>query len=372
MTCNPKWREITQALLPGQTAFDRPDLLTRVFKLKLDMLLDELYKDGIFGKVIANLHVIEFQKRGLPHAHILIILDQTDRPLSADAVDEIVRAELPHAPAPDAPAEEHAEYNALVKLVVEQMTHNDCTCEAHPTCMYDANNKRRDACKAHFPKEFHAETTFNEMKIYPQYRRRAPEDGGATYTTAKGRVIDNRWITPCARPAAPPVPPACRARFVHAAYRRPPAPRPTPRPPLLGQLLAILTAQVPVPPERRGVRLRRKRQVPVQVLLQGPRPRDGRRARGDRRAGERDRPLPGHALLRLERGLLAHAQLCHVRPQPPCNAPARPPRGHAALPVRGGPRAPARGGWRAQDRADGVVRVPRRRRARGQPLTDVR
>ena len=84
MTCNPKWREITQALLPGQSAADRPDLLARVFKLKLDMLLEELYKDGIFGKVIAHLHVIEFQKRGLPHAHILIILDQTDRPLSAE------------------------------------------------------------------------------------------------------------------------------------------------------------------------------------------------------------------------------------------------------------------------------------------------
>lgn len=196
MTCNPKWREITQALLPGQSAADRPDLLARVFKLKLDMLLEELYKDGIFGKVIAHLHVIEFQKRGLPHAHILIILDQTDRPLSAEAIDAVVRAELPHPPGPHATAEERAQYDALVKLVVEQMTHNDCTCEAHPVCMYDANGNRLDACKGHFPKEFNAETTFDESKIYPQYRRRAPEDGGATYTTAKGRVIDNRWITP--------------------------------------------------------------------------------------------------------------------------------------------------------------------------------
>ena len=45
-----------------------------------------------------------------------------------------------------------------------------------------------DARKWHFPKEFHAETTFDESKIYPQ---RAPDGGGA-----KGRVIDNRWITP--------------------------------------------------------------------------------------------------------------------------------------------------------------------------------
>jgi len=35
-TCNPKWKEITDALLPGQTAKDCPDLVTRVFYLKLD------------------------------------------------------------------------------------------------------------------------------------------------------------------------------------------------------------------------------------------------------------------------------------------------------------------------------------------------
>ena len=38
-----------------------------------------------------------------------------------------------------------------------------------------------DARKWHFPKEFHAETTFDESKIYPQ---RAPDGGGAKGTTA--------------------------------------------------------------------------------------------------------------------------------------------------------------------------------------------
>ena len=70
MTCNPRWREITRQLRAGEQASDRPDLLARVFKLKLDALLKELYKDGIFGRTIAHLHVIEFQKRGLPHAHV--------------------------------------------------------------------------------------------------------------------------------------------------------------------------------------------------------------------------------------------------------------------------------------------------------------
>jgi hypothetical protein len=43
--------------------------------LKLDALLKDI-KDGVLGNVIAKIWVIEFQKKGLPHAHILLILDE--------------------------------------------------------------------------------------------------------------------------------------------------------------------------------------------------------------------------------------------------------------------------------------------------------
>jgi hypothetical protein len=42
MTANPNWPEITRELLPGQTAMDRPDLVSRVFQLKLQALLREI------------------------------------------------------------------------------------------------------------------------------------------------------------------------------------------------------------------------------------------------------------------------------------------------------------------------------------------
>ena len=38
MTCNPEWQEIKDSLNPGESAFDRPDITTCVFKLKNDML----------------------------------------------------------------------------------------------------------------------------------------------------------------------------------------------------------------------------------------------------------------------------------------------------------------------------------------------
>ena len=34
MTCNPKWRENEENILPGQQACDRPDIVTHVFHLK--------------------------------------------------------------------------------------------------------------------------------------------------------------------------------------------------------------------------------------------------------------------------------------------------------------------------------------------------
>ncbi len=74
-TCNPKWKEIIDTLLLRQYAKDCPELVTHIFNLKLDALLKDI-KDGVLGNVIAKIWVIEFQKKGLPHAHILLILDE--------------------------------------------------------------------------------------------------------------------------------------------------------------------------------------------------------------------------------------------------------------------------------------------------------
>jgi hypothetical protein len=60
-------------LLHGQTAFDRPDVTTTVFKSRLDLMKINLrngkYFDGC--KLSYHFHVIEYQYRGLPHAHLV-------------------------------------------------------------------------------------------------------------------------------------------------------------------------------------------------------------------------------------------------------------------------------------------------------------
>ncbi|KAG7980350.1 hypothetical protein I3843_05G178700 [Carya illinoinensis] len=67
MTCNPSWKEILDELKPHEEVQNRPDLIARIFKAKLEDLKNELFKQEIFCKVAAYVYTIEHQKRGLPH-----------------------------------------------------------------------------------------------------------------------------------------------------------------------------------------------------------------------------------------------------------------------------------------------------------------
>merc|ERR1711989_81661 len=98
MTCNPRWPEITAELKEGQSPEDRPEVTARVFRQKLTALLDVLYKGAVFGMVRAHCATVEFQKRGLPHAHILLIMNEADRLTTPEQVDSVISAELPPDP----------------------------------------------------------------------------------------------------------------------------------------------------------------------------------------------------------------------------------------------------------------------------------
>ncbi|KAL0319695.1 UNVERIFIED_CONTAM: hypothetical protein Sradi_5231000 [Sesamum radiatum] len=90
MTCNPSWEEIQNELKPGQTPEDRFDLLTRIIRAKFEELKKDIYTKGVLGKVVAHVHVIKFKRRGLPDAHMLVILDKNDKLNTPDDHDHIV------------------------------------------------------------------------------------------------------------------------------------------------------------------------------------------------------------------------------------------------------------------------------------------
>src|SRR5947208_17146203 len=58
VTCNPTWPEITNEFLPNQKSSDRPDLVARVFKLKLKSITEDFFKKAVLGKVISHFRVI--------------------------------------------------------------------------------------------------------------------------------------------------------------------------------------------------------------------------------------------------------------------------------------------------------------------------
>ena len=93
-TCNPRWKEIEEQPFPGQTPSGKPDLIARVFKLKLNELIDDIIKKHIFGQTVARTFVIKFQKRGLPHSHVLIIMANENKPRDSSIIDRVVFSEI--------------------------------------------------------------------------------------------------------------------------------------------------------------------------------------------------------------------------------------------------------------------------------------
>ena len=92
-TVNLQWREIQENLGPGETPNDRPDLVARVFKLKLQAFIDDIMKNGVLGRAIAKMVPVECQKNHV-HGHGLYILIQEDR-LNPNDVDRVIWAEIP-------------------------------------------------------------------------------------------------------------------------------------------------------------------------------------------------------------------------------------------------------------------------------------
>nr|XP_020178789.2 uncharacterized protein LOC109764361 [Aegilops tauschii subsp. strangulata] len=176
MTCNPKWEEITNELLPGQTAQDRPDIVARVFYGKLEAMKYMLFKKHILGVVVAYVYVVEFQKRGLPHAHFLLIMDSTYKLVVPEQYDRLISAELPNK----------QKYPELHALVVKHMMQGPCgALNPKNVCMQD------NECKCRYPRPFN-ENTAQGKDSYPVYRRR--DDGSCA--KVRGKMLDNRWVVP--------------------------------------------------------------------------------------------------------------------------------------------------------------------------------
>ncbi|OWZ13140.1 Helitron helicase [Phytophthora megakarya] len=123
MTCNPKWKEIRDQIAEYQNPPDRPDIVARVWNQKLHGLLHDLV-EGVLGRILAWIYVVEFQRRGLPHAHILIIVAEEDKPCTKDLINKLVSCEIP----------DEATSPELNETVMSCMMHGLCKSQ-HPNCV---------------------------------------------------------------------------------------------------------------------------------------------------------------------------------------------------------------------------------------------
>ncbi|PNX97388.1 helicase-like protein [Trifolium pratense] len=147
-----------------------------VFKIKFDELMKDLTKRHILGKVLAYMYTIEFQKRGLPHAHILIFLHPSSKYPSPEDIDTTISVEIPN---PDVDPE-------LYNLVKKHMIHGPCgPSRLESPCTVNGR------CTKFFPKKFN-EKTIVDQDGYPVYRR-----SSNSYTVEKnGVTLDNGYVVP--------------------------------------------------------------------------------------------------------------------------------------------------------------------------------
>lgn len=175
-TCNPNVQDIMENLRDGEHKEHHPDLVSRVFHLHLAELLCDIKDGHILGVPVAHVHVIEFQKTGLPHCHILIILRGENKLWTRDDIDQFISAEIPD------PEEDLELYN----LVKSCMIHGPCGVQ-NPSCVCMEDGE----CKNNFPKPFRDETAEN-INGYPAYRRR---NDGRTVQIG-GLVAENSYVVP--------------------------------------------------------------------------------------------------------------------------------------------------------------------------------
>ncbi|GBP23366.1 Protein ALP1-like [Eumeta japonica] len=146
-TCNPEWPEIKAELLPGQRSFDRHDIISRVFHLKIKKFIKLFVEEQIFGKVKCYVASVEWQKRGLPHCYLLFWLETKIQP---DEIDSVIVAELPDQEIDP----------VLHDIITKNMVHGPCgEHNLAAPCM------KNDVCTKKYPLRFMNDTQTGEDGI---------------------------------------------------------------------------------------------------------------------------------------------------------------------------------------------------------------
>ena len=122
------------------------------------------------------MYTIEFQKRGLPHAHLLIFLHPSSKYPNPEDIDKVISAEIPCS----------KQNPQLYNCVKDHMLHGPCGMSNKSSpCM------KNGRCSRFFPKKFQEITVINQDG-FVHYRRR---DNGCNIVK-NDITLDNRFVVP--------------------------------------------------------------------------------------------------------------------------------------------------------------------------------
>ncbi|KAJ9561489.1 hypothetical protein OSB04_006649 [Centaurea solstitialis] len=177
-TCNVMWPKITRHFnsFPHTKREDRPDIIARVFEMKVQDFIKHLRNERLFGEVAADLYTIEFQKIGLPHCHTLLWVTSPYKITTPEQVDQFIPAEIP-----DPTDDPH-----LHMIVTKFMMHGPCgLAHTSSTCMVNG------MCSKNFPKKYQYVTQFDNNG-YVHYVRR----NNSRFIIKNGIELDNSYVAP--------------------------------------------------------------------------------------------------------------------------------------------------------------------------------
>ncbi|KAL3119856.1 hypothetical protein niasHT_005916 [Heterodera trifolii] len=190
-TGNPKWPEVEEALRVRQNYAHRPDIVCRIFMDKAAEFIKDVTERGVLGKVAGWCYSVEHQKRGMPHIHMLLILERGVRINTPQQVDEYVCARIPTLPPSADQSPEAHQQRRLWHYVTSMMLH-DC----NAACLEGSR------CRKHFPKPYSDRTELSEVR-YTNYVRIPPDETDAFFGRAGGHD-DNQHDDDHHDPAADP------------------------------------------------------------------------------------------------------------------------------------------------------------------------
>jgi hypothetical protein len=171
VTFNPEWPELARMMPAHSSVHDHPDVVARVFWIRFSRIMKDIVAHKVFGEVLSYCYRIEWQMRGFPHAHVLLILRQ--RIATAADVDRFVSAEIPNPS--DSPE--------LHQLVLQFQIHGPCN-HGNAPCVVDG------FCEKQFPKQLQSCTVMMN-NAYPLYMRR-----GLCSAQVRGQTVNDAWVVP--------------------------------------------------------------------------------------------------------------------------------------------------------------------------------